>query len=126
MTGDSRKPRCKLSRVLDRGQRLERKQKGVLSNVLCVLASDDRLSRAHYRRAVTRRKLVKRFQVAQYRRYYENFIWRLCAYLRHPLPTITAFISIETRKQGKVRGCSPDDSETVETVATGDDSPTQN
>ena len=83
MTGDRRKPRREFRRLLDRRQRLERKQKRVLSDVFGIFTPDDCLSRAHYSRAVTGRKLIKRIEVAEYRRNDENFIRRLCAYLRH-------------------------------------------
>src|SRR5262249_49142649 len=71
---DYAEPGCKLSRLLYRGHRFERKKQGLLRNVLRVLAPYYRLRGPDRGRPVPSCQLVERLQVPEYGRDHQDFI----------------------------------------------------
>src|SRR5438067_2964148 len=79
MSRDNGKPRCEFLRVFNRRQRLESKQQRVLRNVFRIVTTNNRLSRAHYSRAIARNQLVERREVAQNCCDHQHFVWSFYA-----------------------------------------------
>ena len=104
MSRDGRKPRREPRGFIDRRKRFKREQQRVLGDVFGVFASNDGLSRAHDRRAITCRKLIKSTEIAEYRGNDQNFIRRLPANFAILSLQLDALIIIETREVKRLAG----------------------